>query len=87
MCRRSLPTPVVGHMSGAGFLERRCLCFSYPSGCDLLILGCGRPVGLVFRGVFRKNCCICSYMLVLSMGGGKFRIFLNCHLEMPPLKA
>lgn len=56
MCKRSLPTPPgVGHMLWVGFLERLCLCFSYPSGCGLLIPGYGRPVDLVFRGFLEET--------------------------------
>lgn len=41
---------------------------------------CSPSYQVYFR---KKNCCICSYRFGVSMGGGDFRVFLLCHLELP----
>lgn len=33
--------------------------------------------------LFRRNCFICSWRFVVSMGGSEFRVFLCHHLELP----
>lgn len=58
------------------YLERLCLCLSYPPWCDPFIICCEGAVQLVFRSFFRGNCSICSCIFGVFMGRGEFRCFM-----------
>lgn len=62
-----------------GFLVRPCLCLCYPSLCDAFIPCCWQSFSAGFH--FSRNYSICSCRFGVSLGGGKFRVFL-CQLGL-----
>lgn len=49
---------------------------------SLLFFCCGGTVHLALRSFSEENYSICSFIFVVSVGGGEFRVFLCCHLGL-----
>lgn len=70
--------------SGAESWARLYLCLSYPPWWVSFVFCCGGTF-TQFLGPFQRKTVVCSYIFVVSVGGGKFKIFPYCHLEPPTI--